>query len=417
MIEEGRLYVSFGSPYNACIDTATGNVLWERTDLACNHYRAPGSSPCIVGDLLILHFDGSDQQYVVALDKRTGKTVWKTDRSMDFHDTDPKTGKPVAEGDFHKAFSTSLLMQVDGKPLLVSLGSMALYAYEPATGKEIWRVESRGSHSGSARPVTGFGLIFAPIAYTSDIWAIRPDGQGVVTTSHVAWKHPRGTPWRSSPLLVGDFLYVVGHRRLKRRAWRPSPARNDGENAWAATSPPRRSTPLADSISSTSAARRRSLKPLPSTRFWPPTNWMTVSWPRQPSLPTRCICAPRPRCTASKTACPRQRRDRSGTFEPGGDAPPGGWSTMTPDSPPRSRWRHGTCRRPRSVDRGRLPECRPAVNTASGCMSWSATRAGFCPRAVVLVRLEDRPCPTTTPEVQHPLFRHQQPSQRSKAFL
>ena len=86
VIEPGRVYVTFGSPGTAAIDTATGKVLWERRDFECNHYRGAGSSPVIFRDLLLLHYDGSDLQYVVALDKRTGKTVWKTQRSIDFKD-------------------------------------------------------------------------------------------------------------------------------------------------------------------------------------------------------------------------------------------------------------------------------------------------------------------------------------------
>src|SRR5687768_11795691 len=89
VLEEGRAYITFGSPGTACLDTKTAKVLWERRDLECNHYRAAGSSPIIYRDLLILSFDGSDQQYIAALNKKTGKTVWKTDRSIDFKDLGP----------------------------------------------------------------------------------------------------------------------------------------------------------------------------------------------------------------------------------------------------------------------------------------------------------------------------------------
>ncbi len=78
--------MTFGSPGTAAIDTSSGKVLWERRDLECNHFRGAGSSPIIFDDLLIMHFDGSDRQYVVGLDKRTGKTVWRTERSIDFQD-------------------------------------------------------------------------------------------------------------------------------------------------------------------------------------------------------------------------------------------------------------------------------------------------------------------------------------------
>jgi outer membrane protein assembly factor BamB len=134
VVEEGRVYVSFGSPYNACLDAETGNVIWERTDFICNHFRGPGSSPCLHRNKLILHFDGSDEQYVVALNKDTGDTIWRTDRTVNFGDIDPKTGKPERDGDWRKAYSTPVITEVEGRPLLVSLGSMALYGYDLPAG-------------------------------------------------------------------------------------------------------------------------------------------------------------------------------------------------------------------------------------------------------------------------------------------
>jgi outer membrane protein assembly factor BamB len=212
VIEEGRIYVSFGSPYTACLDTATGEPVWERTDFVCNHFRGAGSSPLIYKNLCILHFDGSDRQYVVAMDKFTGQTVWKTDRSVDFQDIDPESGGPLREGDLRKAYSTPVIADVGGKPVLISLGSMALYGYEPQTGEELWRVELIGSHSGACRPVLGHGLVFSPMGAGGELWAVRPDGRGVVTDSHVVWKYKRAVPKRPSPLLVGDLLFMVDDR-------------------------------------------------------------------------------------------------------------------------------------------------------------------------------------------------------------
>ena len=212
VIEEGRVYVSFGSPYNACLDSKTGEPIWERTDFVCYHFRGAGSSPFIYKNLWILHFDGSDRQYVVALDKLTGKTVWQTDRSVDFQDLDSETGGPTREGDLRKAFSTPVIADVDGKPILISLGSMALYGYDPATGKELWRVEAIGSHSGSCRPVVGHGLIFSPMGSQGEVLAVRPDGRGNVTESHVAWRYDRAVPKRPSLLPVGDLLFMVDDR-------------------------------------------------------------------------------------------------------------------------------------------------------------------------------------------------------------
>ena len=208
-IEEGRVYVSFGSPYNACLDSKTGEPIWERTDFVCYHFRGAGSSPFLYKNLWIIHFDGSDRQYVAALDKLTGKTVWQTDRSVDFQDLDPDSGGPTREGDLRKAFSTPVIAEVDGKPILISLGSMALYAYDPETGEELWRVEAVGSHSGACRPVVGHGLIFSPMGSGRQLVAVRPDGRGNVTESHVVWRYDRAVPRRPSLLLVGELLFMV----------------------------------------------------------------------------------------------------------------------------------------------------------------------------------------------------------------
>ncbi len=210
VIEAGRVYVTFGSPGTAAIDTRTGQVLWERRDFECNHFRGAGSSPILFGDMLIMHFDGSDHQFVAALDKRTGRTVWRTERSIDFKDLRPD-GRPEADGDFRKAFATPHIVDVDGKPTLISIGSKATYGYDPRTGKELWRLEERGNHSGSTRPVFGGKTLFYPSGFpTGELLAVRPDGRGDVTQSHVLWRFAKGVPKKPSLLLVGDLIFMVG---------------------------------------------------------------------------------------------------------------------------------------------------------------------------------------------------------------
>ena len=141
VVEEGRVYVTFGSPGTACLDTRTAQVLWRRSDLPCNHFRGAGSSPILFRDLLLLHFDGSDLQYVIALDKQTGKTVWRAPRSIDFRDLTPD-GQPEAEGDLRKAFSTPHVAWIDGNPQMLSLGAKAAYAYNPRTGADLGGLRS-----------------------------------------------------------------------------------------------------------------------------------------------------------------------------------------------------------------------------------------------------------------------------------
>lgn len=208
-LEPGRLYASWGSPAVACIDTKTAKVIWERRDFICNHFRGAGSSVTIYKNMLLHHFDGSDFQFVVALDKTTGKTIWRTERSVDFKDLKPD-GKPDADGDWRKAFSTPRVFEIDGKPLLFSQGSKAYYGYDPFTGKELWRAEEHKTHTTATTPVFGHGLIFCCTGNgKGEVWAIRPGGKGVVDDSQIAWKVTRNVPARPSLLLVDELIFMV----------------------------------------------------------------------------------------------------------------------------------------------------------------------------------------------------------------
>ena len=219
VIESGRLYVTFGSPGTACLDTSNGKLLWSRRDFECNHYRGAGSSPILYGDMVIMNFDGSDRQYLVALDKRTGRTIWQANRSIDFQDLG-QNGKPESEGDLRKAFATCHVALFDGTPTLLSQGSRALYAYVPATGEELWRVEERTSYSACTRPVVGLGLIFVPSGFASGrVLAIRPGKKGDQldakapavpgTQLQVVWQDKHNAPKKPSLLLLGDLLYAI----------------------------------------------------------------------------------------------------------------------------------------------------------------------------------------------------------------
>src|ERR1035441_5691262 len=108
--------------------------------MRCRHYRGPSSSPISFENLLILTFDGADLQYLAALDKNTGKTIWKTDRSVAWNDENVP-GQIARDGDLSTAHSTPLIVNVAGKPQLISAGDKAAYGYHPRTGRELWRVQ------------------------------------------------------------------------------------------------------------------------------------------------------------------------------------------------------------------------------------------------------------------------------------
>jgi outer membrane protein assembly factor BamB len=198
VIEEGRVYVHFGTYGTACIDTANGKKLWERRDLKCDHFRGPGSSPILYGDQLILTFDGFDAQYVAALNKKTGETVWKKDRDIDYK---------VDNGDYKKAFSTPTVIKVKDKPQLISPAAVATIAYDPKTGDELWKVYHAGMNA-AAPPLYVDGKVI--IANGSGaLIAVRPDGSGDVTKTHVEWKLNSGAPTRSAPIAIDDKLYLM----------------------------------------------------------------------------------------------------------------------------------------------------------------------------------------------------------------
>ena len=207
-IEPERVYVHFGSAGTACLDTRTGKVIWKRSDLPCRHYRGASSSPVLFENLLILTFDGADLQYVTGLDKMTGKTAWMTSRSVAWNDENIP-GAMAKDGDMRKSHGTPLIATVAGKPQLLSVGAKASYGYDPRTGKEIWRVEYN-DFSSAPRPLFDQGLAFLVTGLTKrELWAVKTDGHGNVTDTHVAWKLKTSVGKYASPLLVDGLIYTA----------------------------------------------------------------------------------------------------------------------------------------------------------------------------------------------------------------
>lgn len=208
VIEPGRVYVHYGSFGTACLDTSSGKVLWKRDDLRCRHYRGASSSPVIFGNLLILTFDGADLQYHIALDKQTGKTVWKTDRSVIWNDENIP-GQMAKDGDLRKAHSTPLIVTVGGQPMMLSAGAKAAYGYEPRTGRELWKVQYN-DWSTAPRPLFHNGLAYFVTGLSKkEMLAVKTDGQGDVTDTHIAWRLKTRVGKYSSPIIVDGLLYTA----------------------------------------------------------------------------------------------------------------------------------------------------------------------------------------------------------------
>ena len=199
VLEGDRVYVCFGTMGTACLDAKTGEVVWQTQELAHNHEVGPGSSPVLFDNLLLFNCDGTDVQYGAALDKKTGGLVWKTKRS----------GVITKPDDRKKAFVTPLVIHSGQRDLVIMNAAEWVYAYDPRSGDEIWNVKHPG-FSVVPRPVFGHGLLYISSGYIlPELMAIRPDGNGDITTSNLAWKSDKGAPTRPSPLLLDDELYLL----------------------------------------------------------------------------------------------------------------------------------------------------------------------------------------------------------------
>ncbi len=192
IIDGDRVFVHFGADGTAAL-TRSGEIIWK-TRFPYQSQHGAGGSPVLYGDLLIFSCDGHDAAFVVALDKRTGKVRWKTNRRQ-----------PADQ-----AYTTPLVIRVGERDQVVSVGAFRAAAYDPESGKEIWRVSYPDGFSNVPRPVYGHGLVYVATGFQQPtIIAVRADGSGDVTKTHVAWTLSLGAPYTPSPLLVGDELYIV----------------------------------------------------------------------------------------------------------------------------------------------------------------------------------------------------------------
>lgn len=199
LFDGDKVYVHFGHQGSACLDR-DGNLVWKSTEIKYAPVHGNGGSPILTDKALIFSCDGSDKQFIVALSRADGKVLWKTDRKS----TAPK----------RFSFSTPLLIEVDGKKQIVSPASNAVIGYDADKGNEIWRIRYEG-YSVIPRPVFGHGLVFLSSSYDSPtLLAIKPDGKGEVTSTHIAWSSKKGAPHTPSPVLVGDELYTVSDKGI-----------------------------------------------------------------------------------------------------------------------------------------------------------------------------------------------------------
>ena len=200
VIEGNRLYLHFGAYGNACIDAVSGKIIWKNNqkELWVMHENGPGSSPIIWENLMIFHLDGSDKQSIVALFKDTGEIAWQSKRS----------GELKENPQLRKSYSTPIITNFNGQPILISCSADWVYGYNPRNGEELWKINyGILGFSNVARPIVGHGMFYISTCFMkAEIHAYKYEG---LDKPKLAWKMIKGAPKMPSPILVDKQLYVM----------------------------------------------------------------------------------------------------------------------------------------------------------------------------------------------------------------
>ena len=202
ILDGGRLYCHFGTNGTAAVDAATGAILWSHTLQKIKHENGAGGTPVLFGNRLIFDCDGSDQQYIVALDTATGEVAWKTERS----------GERNPEPQLKKAYGSPIVTEIDGRTVVLSTGADWLYAYDPTDGRELWK-QAYGvlGFSIVPRPIVGHGMAFISTSFMQpELLAVKlPTGDAL---PEIAWRVKKSVPNIPSPILVGDEIVMVSDK-------------------------------------------------------------------------------------------------------------------------------------------------------------------------------------------------------------
>jgi len=197
---DGELvYAYFGNAGMVAINFS-GKLVWHVSLGEINLYHGPGGSPILYKDRLILfqdqmtlRRDGGGEPpsgFIVALDKKTGRELWRKSRSPR-----PGWGSPIA-------------IQVGNHVEIIVSSGRSIDAYDPDTGEVLWTVKGNMPET-IPMPVVGHGLVYCSSGRAGPTFAVRPGGKGDVTASNVVWTSPKGSPFVPSPLLAGDYLYTI----------------------------------------------------------------------------------------------------------------------------------------------------------------------------------------------------------------
>ena len=197
-IDDNKVVCHFGSYGTWCLDAKSGDKIWHK-QYVVKHSVGPGSSPVIVDGKVILVCDGTDKQFIVALDLATGDEAWKTDRP------------PIraTDGEFRKAYCTPLIVDINGQKQAIIPGAQWIAGYDVTDGSEIWRADHGDGFSVTPMPVYESGLIIFSTGYMkTEFVAVDPTGKGDVTNTHIKWRR-KNAPAMPSFVANSGQIYSI----------------------------------------------------------------------------------------------------------------------------------------------------------------------------------------------------------------
>lgn len=202
-IRNGKVICHFGNYGTWCIDENSGDVLWDEK-FVVKHSVGPGSSPVIFGDKVIIVCDGTDLQFIVAVELETGNQIWKTDRPP-FR---------TNNGEFRKAYCTPILIEANGSQQIIIPGAQWIAGYDPESGEELWRADHGDGFSIATMPVYESGLVVFSTGYMKgELVAIDPTGTGDVTKSAIAWR-ARNAPKMPSLIAQNGQIFMISEKGI-----------------------------------------------------------------------------------------------------------------------------------------------------------------------------------------------------------
>jgi outer membrane protein assembly factor BamB len=196
-----RVYAWFGGEGDGlyCYDL-NGKLIWKTAvGKIANVGMGPGSSPVTFGNVVILQCDEDEgkNSFIIALDKQTGKEVWKATRKV------------------QASWSTPLIVKGSQRVELITSGNEWVISYDPKNGKELWQAKGHGSNA-IPTPLAGHGMVFIYAGFPAKkTMAIKLGGTGDISnSSNIVWQYEKGTAYVPSSILYGDYIYLMTDRGI-----------------------------------------------------------------------------------------------------------------------------------------------------------------------------------------------------------